>query len=62
MNAANRKAANKDLVFGLGSTGLSIARYLQRQEHDAAFIDTREEPPGVEELGELWPDADRLAD
>ena len=30
MNAAKKKAADKDLVFGLGSTGLSIARYLQR--------------------------------
>ncbi len=58
MNAAKKKAAARDLVFGLGTTGLSIARYLQRQERDAAFIDTRDEPPGVEELEELWSDAD----
>lgn len=64
MNAAKKRASAKkadqgrDLVFGLGSTGLSIARYLQRQERDATFIDTRDEPPGVDELEELWPDAD----
>ena len=53
MNAKKKKAAAKDLVFGLGTTGLSIARYLQRQERDATFIDTRDEPPGVEELEDL---------
>jgi UDP-N-acetylmuramoylalanine--D-glutamate ligase len=64
MNAAKKKTAAKaanngrDLVFGLGSTGLSIARYLQRAERGAVFMDTRDEPPGVAELEELWPDAE----
>jgi UDP-N-acetylmuramoylalanine--D-glutamate ligase len=61
MNAAKKKAPDKDLVFGLGTTGLSIARYLQRAGRDAKFIDTRDEPPGVDELEELWPDADLVA-
>ena len=56
MNAAKKK--KRDLVMGLGATGLSIARYLQRQERDACFIDSREEPPGLEELESLWPDAE----
>ena len=54
MNAAKKKAADKDLVLGLGSTGLSIARYLRRAERDAVFMDTRDEPPGVDELEELF--------
>jgi UDP-N-acetylmuramoylalanine--D-glutamate ligase len=58
MNAAKKKSADKDLVFGLGATGLSIARYLQREKRDTIFMDTRDEPPGVDELGEFWPDAD----
>jgi UDP-N-acetylmuramoylalanine--D-glutamate ligase len=58
MNAAKKKSADKDLVFGLGVTGLSIARYLQREKRDTIFMDTRDEPPGVDELGEFWPDAD----
>lgn len=63
MNAARKKKATKaegqrDLVMGLGATGLSIARYLQRQGRDACFIDSREEPPGLAELESLWPDAD----
>ena len=57
MNAAAKKPA-KDFVLGLGATGLSIARYLQRNDHDAMFFDTRNEPPGIAELGELWPDAE----
>ena len=57
MNAAKKKSPRKDLVFGLGTTGLSIARYLQRSERDALFMDTRDEPPGVDELEQLWPDA-----
>lgn len=64
MNAAKKKTSAKatdpgrDIVFGLGTTGLSIARYLKRQERGAVFMDTREEPPGVDELEEFWPDAE----
>jgi UDP-N-acetylmuramoylalanine--D-glutamate ligase len=64
MNAVSKtETGGKDLVFGLGATGLSIARYLRRNEGAAIFADSREEPPGVGELGELWPDAEvRLGD
>jgi UDP-N-acetylmuramoylalanine--D-glutamate ligase len=59
MKAAKKnESANKDLVLGLGVTGLSIARYLRRNDRDATFIDSRDEPPGIEELNEVWPDAD----
>lgn len=52
-----------DLVYGLGATGMSIARYLQRNDGDAIFVDSRDEPPGLDELNELWSDADiRLGD
>ena len=56
--AARKKAAEKDLVLGLGATGLSVARYLKRADREAMFLDSREEPPGLEELEDLWPDAD----
>lgn len=51
---------NKDFVLGLGATGLSIARYLQRNDLDAMFFDTRETPPGVDELKAIYPDAEIL--
>ena len=51
-------AAGRDLVVGLGATGLSIARYLKRHGGDASFFDTRAEPPGVEALAKIWPDAE----
>jgi UDP-N-acetylmuramoylalanine--D-glutamate ligase len=52
-----------DLVYGLGATGMSIARYLQRSDGVAIFVDSRDEPPGLDELNELWSDADiRLGD
>jgi UDP-N-acetylmuramoylalanine--D-glutamate ligase len=53
------KAAKKDLVVGLGATGLSVARYLKRAGRDALFLDSREEPPGLQELDRMWPDAKR---
>ena len=55
MSAATTTA--KDLVVGLGATGLSVARYLQRANITATFFDSRDEPPGIEELGEISPDA-----
>jgi UDP-N-acetylmuramoylalanine--D-glutamate ligase len=47
---------DKDLVMGLGATGLSIARYLKRNDANAIFFDSRMEPPGLEELREVYPD------
>ena len=47
----------KDMVVGLGATGLSIARYLQRADISATFFDSRDEPPGIDELAEISPDA-----
>lgn len=55
-----RATANKDLVVGLGATGLSIARYLRRTDIDAMFFDSREVPPGMKELDDVWPDAEVL--
>jgi hypothetical protein len=51
--------AAKDLVLGLGATGLSVARHLKRAGGDAVFLDSREEPPGLQALDELWPEAER---
>ena len=48
----------KDLVVGLGATGLSVARFLRRGDSRATFYDSRNEPPGVEELKKIWPDAE----
>lgn len=70
MNAANHKKRSSrgdvvalkpgqsDLVFGLGATGLSVARYLKRRNRRARFIDSRKNPPGLEELGTIDPGAD----
>ena len=67
MNAAansKRAGANKassgrtNLVFGLGATGLSVARYLKRKGLPVRFVDTRESPPGLSEVREMDPGAD----
>ena len=55
---ATPKAGRADLVFGLGKTGLSVARYLKRKGLPVRFVDTREAPPGLDELRELDPGAD----
>jgi len=59
MSAATRKKTTrkkpvrKDLVYGLGATGLSIARYLVRKDIAATYYDSREDAPGLEELKSL---------
>jgi len=62
MNAAKKKKAKKtskkDLVYGLGATGLSVARYLMRNNIDAIYHDSNEDAPGLEELRSLAPDAE----
>lgn len=55
--SGKRKTAAQDMVVGIGATGLSIARYLQRSDSNAMFFDSRDEPPGLEELKEMFPDA-----
>lgn len=49
-----------DLVVGLGATGLSFARYLQRRGESARFADSRSQAPGQQELQRLLPDAEIL--
>ncbi len=53
-----KSTGNKDLVVGLGATGLSIARYLKRHDVNAMFFDSRKEPPGLDKLDDVWPDAE----
>ena len=59
MSRSQKKAA-KELVVGLGATGLSIARHLKSRNIKATFYDSRAEPPGIEALAEICPDADVL--
>jgi len=42
--------ACRTLVIGLGKTGLSVARYLSRRGVQVAIVDSRENPPGLEQL------------
>lgn len=44
------------LIVGLGMTGLSVARYMYDREVVFAVTDSRENPPGKDELAELCPD------
>ncbi len=46
----------KTLIVGLGKTGLSCARYLASQGVSVAVTDTREDPPGLDDLKVDLPD------
>jgi UDP-N-acetylmuramoylalanine--D-glutamate ligase len=62
MSKARRHTnTKKDLVVGLGATGLSVARYLRRNGGCAIFYDSRDEPPGIDELEAIWPGAEVLS-
>ncbi|MBW7472914.1 UDP-N-acetylmuramoyl-L-alanine--D-glutamate ligase [Marinobacter sp. M216] len=46
----------RTLIVGLGKTGLSCVRYLSEQGREIAVADSREAPPGLDELRAGWPD------
>jgi UDP-N-acetylmuramoylalanine--D-glutamate ligase len=48
--------ASKVLVVGLGITGISIARYLQKQGFNFAITDSRDKPPLIETFLQQMPD------
>jgi UDP-N-acetylmuramoylalanine--D-glutamate ligase len=48
-------SAGKYVVVGLGKTGLSCARYLQRQGIAFVAVDTRTNPPGAKEFAAEFP-------
>ena len=45
----------RTLIVGLGSTGLSCARFLARQGIEVAVTDSRAQPPALEQLRGEWP-------
>lgn len=44
------------LVVGLGKTGLSCARYLSERGIEVAITDSRDHPPALDELQDMYPD------
>lgn len=50
------QARNTHVVVGLGKTGLSCARHLRRQNIPFVAVDTRAEPPGIDEFRREFPD------
>ncbi|MCW9012691.1 MAG: UDP-N-acetylmuramoyl-L-alanine--D-glutamate ligase [Gammaproteobacteria bacterium] len=44
------------LVVGLGITGLSVVRHLKNQNQEVVVVDSREQPPGLDELHKLYPE------
>lgn len=64
MMAAQKKSGGRnaavqvtDMVFGIGKTGVSVARFLRRNEIAAIYVDSRKEPPKLNDLKEIAPDA-----
>src|SRR5687767_6736315 len=46
------------IIIGLGKTGLSCARYLARSKIPFSIMDTRENPPGLAEFRENFPNVE----
>ena len=49
--------AGKTLVVGLGETGASAAAWPAHENMAAVFVDSRDNPPGLERVRELMPAA-----
>lgn len=59
MNMATTKPAEGlTLVVGLGQTGLAFVRYLAARGERFAMVDSRTNPPGLEELQREFPQVD----
>jgi UDP-N-acetylmuramoylalanine--D-glutamate ligase len=55
--ASNLIASNRlTVVVGIGATGLSVARFLQRRGEAFVMVDTRVDPPGLGQLARDFPD------
>ena len=56
MNKEIEKSADRcTVVLGLGSTGLSCARFLHARGHRVVILDTRLDPPGLSNLRQTLP-------
>jgi UDP-N-acetylmuramoylalanine--D-glutamate ligase len=53
-------AANKHVIVGLGMTGLSCARFLQSRHIPFEIMDTREQPPALEQFKKEFPGVPRV--
>lgn len=60
MENTQQKFAGKTLVVGLGVTGMSVVRFLAERGEAVAITDTRDIPPGLDELKEHYPDVARF--
>ncbi len=49
------------IVLGLGATGLSVVRYLCDQGVIPLVMDSREQPPGADQLAAAYPDVELIA-
>ena len=54
MNATqlNNAVNANTVIVGLGTTGLSVARFLQQQQREFVVMDSRDNPPNAEDLKE----------
>ncbi|WP_394389880.1 UDP-N-acetylmuramoyl-L-alanine--D-glutamate ligase [Shewanella woodyi] len=48
------------VVLGLGATGLSVVHYLHEQGITPLVMDSRHQPPGMDELKHLYPEVELL--
>lgn len=53
--ATQKSLKNKQVVLGLGKTGLSCVRFLRRLDCEVVVIDSRAQPPGTAELQAEFP-------
>lgn len=55
-NFALEPQRSKVLIVGLGNTGVSVARYLEKYGFNFAITDSRDKPPLIDEFYQVMPD------
>ncbi len=56
VNNAAKATSAPTVIVGLGTTGLSVARFLQNQQREFAVMDSRDNPPNIEDLKQDFAD------
>lgn len=57
---SNQLVKNNSIIFGLGETGLSVARFLKRRGEHFVLVDTRDIPPNMALINEMFPETQQV--
>lgn len=56
----NKVVKKNSMIFGMGETGLSVARFLKHRNEDFVLADTRDIPPNLSVINDMFPESQKV--